>query len=141
MHVYAHPEWLTVCLPPSRAGARQIQPFLLHRTITSLKLGTDEFKSCLAEAASETRQMMERARHRIGHGWNLPRLVVYCMGCRGYCTVFATPRFLHLKTFARSISLFFCFCDIHFYCVSRTRPSLFAHHVRPNASRHLCKPR
>ena len=34
----------------------------LQWTITSLKLGTDEFKSCLAEAATETRQMMERAR-------------------------------------------------------------------------------
>lgn len=35
-------------------------------TITSLKLGTDEFKSCLAEAATETRQMMERARRMGG---------------------------------------------------------------------------
>jgi carnitine O-acetyltransferase len=31
-------------------------------TITSLKLNTDEFKRCLAVAAMETRQMMERAR-------------------------------------------------------------------------------
>ncbi|KAI9509186.1 acyltransferase ChoActase/COT/CPT [Russula earlei] len=31
-------------------------------TITSLKLGTDKFKACLAEAARETQQMMERAR-------------------------------------------------------------------------------
>ncbi|KAH9969706.1 acyltransferase ChoActase/COT/CPT [Russula dissimulans] len=30
-------------------------------TITSLKLGTEKFKACLAEAATETRQMMERA--------------------------------------------------------------------------------
>lgn len=35
-------------------------------TITSLKLGTDEFKACLAEAATETRQMMERARQAEG---------------------------------------------------------------------------
>jgi carnitine O-acetyltransferase len=31
-------------------------------TITSLKLNTDKFKHCLAEAATVTRQMMERAR-------------------------------------------------------------------------------
>ncbi|KAI0260206.1 acyltransferase ChoActase/COT/CPT [Gloeopeniophorella convolvens] len=31
-------------------------------TITSLKLDTDRFRDCLAEAATETRQMMERAR-------------------------------------------------------------------------------
>ncbi len=31
-------------------------------TITSLKLDTEKFKQCLAEAATETRQMMERAR-------------------------------------------------------------------------------
>ena len=31
-------------------------------TITSLKLNTDEFMGSLAEAAMETRQMMERAR-------------------------------------------------------------------------------
>jgi carnitine O-acetyltransferase len=30
-------------------------------TITSLKLGTDIFKDCLAQAAMQTRQMMERA--------------------------------------------------------------------------------
>jgi len=35
-------------------------------TITSLKLGTDKFKSCLAEAAAETGQMMERARRMVG---------------------------------------------------------------------------
>ena len=35
-------------------------------TITSLKLGTDEFKRCLAEAATETRQMMERAKRMEG---------------------------------------------------------------------------
>ncbi|KAF8500895.1 acyltransferase ChoActase/COT/CPT [Russula emetica] len=35
-------------------------------TITSLKLGTDEFKRCLAEAATETMQMMERARRMEG---------------------------------------------------------------------------
>ncbi len=35
-------------------------------TITSLKLETDEFKRCLAEAAAETRQMMERARGMEG---------------------------------------------------------------------------
>jgi hypothetical protein len=35
-------------------------------TITSRKLGTDEFKRCLAEAATETRQMMERARRMEG---------------------------------------------------------------------------
>jgi carnitine O-acetyltransferase len=35
-------------------------------TITSLKLGTDEFKRCLAEAATETRQMMERGRRMEG---------------------------------------------------------------------------
>ena len=33
-------------------------------TITSCKLGTDEFKGCLAEAATETRLMMERVRQR-----------------------------------------------------------------------------
>jgi carnitine O-acetyltransferase len=31
-------------------------------TITSLKLDTEKFKECLAEAATETRQMMGRAR-------------------------------------------------------------------------------
>ncbi len=31
-------------------------------TITSLKLDSEEFKACLADAAKETRQMMERAR-------------------------------------------------------------------------------
>ncbi|KAH9042175.1 acyltransferase ChoActase/COT/CPT [Lactarius pseudohatsudake] len=31
-------------------------------TITSLKLETEKFKACLADAATETRQMMERAR-------------------------------------------------------------------------------
>ncbi|KAH9179330.1 acyltransferase ChoActase COT CPT [Lactarius sanguifluus] len=31
-------------------------------TITSLKLDSEEFKACLADAATETRQMMERAR-------------------------------------------------------------------------------
>ncbi|KAH9002535.1 acyltransferase ChoActase/COT/CPT [Lactarius hatsudake] len=31
-------------------------------TITSLKLDTEKFKACLADAATETRQMMERAR-------------------------------------------------------------------------------
>jgi len=35
-------------------------------TITSLKLGTEKFKACLAEAATETRQMMERARQEDG---------------------------------------------------------------------------
>ena len=38
----------------------------LRWTITSLKLDTDKFKSCLAEAATETRQMMERARQTEG---------------------------------------------------------------------------
>jgi hypothetical protein len=31
-------------------------------TITSLKLNSDKFKGCLEEAATETRQMMERAK-------------------------------------------------------------------------------
>lgn len=31
-------------------------------TITSRKLDTEKFKECLADAATETRQMMERAR-------------------------------------------------------------------------------
>ncbi|KAI0304336.1 acyltransferase ChoActase/COT/CPT, partial [Multifurca ochricompacta] len=35
-------------------------------TITSLKLDTDEFRDCLAEAATKTRQMMERARQVKG---------------------------------------------------------------------------
>jgi hypothetical protein len=35
-------------------------------TTTSLKLGTDEFNRCLAEAATETRQMMERAKRMEG---------------------------------------------------------------------------
>jgi carnitine O-acetyltransferase len=35
-------------------------------TITSLKLETDVFKSCLAQAATQTRQMMERASQMDG---------------------------------------------------------------------------
>jgi carnitine O-acetyltransferase len=35
-------------------------------TITSLKLETDVFKDCLAQAATQTRQMMERAGHVKG---------------------------------------------------------------------------
>lgn len=35
-------------------------------TITSLKLETDVFKNCLGQAATETRQMMERARQVEG---------------------------------------------------------------------------
>lgn len=35
-------------------------------TITSLKLGTDDFKRFLVEAATETKQMMERARRMDG---------------------------------------------------------------------------
>ena len=43
----------------------------LRWTITSLKLGTDGFKRCLAEAATETGQMMERARQTVGTKTNL----------------------------------------------------------------------
>ncbi|KAI0297636.1 acyltransferase ChoActase/COT/CPT [Russula brevipes] len=35
-------------------------------TVTSLQLGADQFKECLAEAATETRQMMERVRQAEG---------------------------------------------------------------------------
>lgn len=35
-------------------------------TVTSLQLGGDRFKECLAEAATETRQMMERVRQAEG---------------------------------------------------------------------------
>lgn len=63
--VVAHPLCHAV-VPDGYGLSYSIGDDYIRWTITSLKLGTDEFKRCLVEAATETRQMMERARRMEG---------------------------------------------------------------------------
>lgn len=53
---------LAVVVPDGYGLSYSIGDDYVRWTITSLKLDTEKFKECLADAATETRQMMERAR-------------------------------------------------------------------------------
>ena len=63
--IYDHPALTThlfVVVPDGYGLSYSIGNDYIRWTITSLKLDSEEFKACLADAAKETRQMMERAR-------------------------------------------------------------------------------
>jgi carnitine O-acetyltransferase len=59
---YNRPSFCILVVPDGYGLSYSIGDDYIRWTITSLKLDTEEFKECLANAATETRQMMERAR-------------------------------------------------------------------------------